>query len=869
MSLVYRSIIRYRLFILIILFTLNSSITNSQIKVFERPATNSQKNTGLFFESETRKIIDLNGNWQVSFNEGLNFSKFLIPMVYDFEGNVIFKRNFDISEEVISAYSFIFVAEGIEYESEVKINNNFISNHAGGSTPVIIPLTDGILSTGNEISINVSNKLDYKNTIPLSDQINYSRVYGGINKDIYIIAVPKLFVLKNTVRYTVDNLLTVKLKNLIDIKSSNLFKYIDTSKSKDFLVYTKVLKKSDTSVSVSSEKISFKIGDNNSIKLSNEISVPNPVIWTPETPELYIIRTIISGPDGDVIDELNSETGFTNLSIKNNQIFQSGKQFRLNGINYYEDQPKFASALDYSLTENDLKNIKTLGFNAVRVPGKSAHPYIVNLCNRLGLYLLQEIAFNELSDHYLEKEKYIRLNLNLLAEVLERDNNAPCIFAIGIGNDFDVSKNSSLDYVRSAGALIDSAGSRFKFYTTRIFTEDICSEEVDFTGINFYENNIESIKNSVNGAFEKTGSTAGRKNPNIFVSGFGLNIQNNNSKGFSDIQSQEAQMKFISEGHSRFSQSMFGSFISSYADWNSSNPLNFPLDSNVYLKTNGIYTFNREQKRSADFIKRIMYKEDLPRIQEGNSVKEFPYIFIFTGLIIIVIFVYFINRDKKFRSSVIRCLYKPTYFYTLVKDQMIITTGYNLLLSLSISIGIALFFSSLIYFYRDNNSFDMILAKIFTNDTTKISVSGIINNKLYLFSLITFINILLTFFTAVFLYIISFYTKGKSYFKNIYTVCVWSTLPMILFLFFGTVFYKLAESNPAFISFGIWTFMILYFLYLNRIFLGAKSLFDIRTGKVYLYGFIIIFVIFAIIYSYFLFFTGAIETIDLVLVLTN
>ncbi|MCY7362409.1 MAG: hypothetical protein LH629_10155, partial [Ignavibacteria bacterium] len=179
-------------------------------------------------------------------------------------------------------------------------------------------------------------------------------------------------------------------------------------------------------------------------------------------------------------------------------------------------------------------------------------------------------------------------------------------------------------------------------------------------------------------------------------------------------------------------------------------------------------------------------------------------------------------------------------------------------------IGIALYFSSLFYFYRDNNSFDMILAKIFTNDATKISVSEIINNKVYLLFLLTVLNILLTFLTAVFLFIISFYTKGKSYFKNIYTVCVWSTLPMIFFLFLGTVFYKLADSNPAYISFSMWAFVILYFLYLNRILIGAKSLFDIRTGKVYLYGFIIIFVIFALIYSYFLFFTGATETINLI-----
>jgi hypothetical protein len=158
----------------------------------------------------------------------------------------------------------------------------------------------------------------------------------------------------------------------------------------------------------------------------------------------------------------------------------------------------------------------------------------------------------------------------------------------------------------------------------------------------------------------------------------------------------------------------------------------------------------------------------------------------------------------------------------------------------------------------------MILAKIFTGDSSKIFFSELVNNKFYLIAFLTALNLLLTFLTAFFLYFISFYTKGKSFFKVIYTICVWSTLPMLVFLFIGTILYKLTETNPSVIKISIWIFLVLYILYLNRIILGTKSLFDIRTGKVYLYGIIIIFFIFALIYSYFLFFTGAIETINLV-----
>lgn len=859
----------FRILLPIILFTLFPAHLYPQIKVFERPGNIEKKDIGLYTESSTRKKIDLNGQWEISFNEGRSYEKFNIPAAYDFSGTALLRKKFTISEDDLNQFSFMLVAEGIEYESEIKINNNFVSNHTGGFTPIIASLPDDIITINNEISVKANSELNYKNTIPLSDQINYSKIYGGITKDIYLIAVPKLFVLSNKINYVIDNILNVKLTNRIEIKSSNLFRNIDTSRSKDFFVQTTATRKSNGEEAASSEKIQFSIGDNNTIKSTNEFSINNPILWTPETPEIYFVRTVITNGVNDILDEYIVETGFTNLSKKNNLVFISGKELKLNGINYYEDLPKYATVLDYAEVEKDLSNIKTLGFNSIRVPGRCAHPYIVNLCNRLGLFLLQEIPVNEIADNYLEDEKYMRLSLNYLADIIDRDRNSPCIFAWGIGNDFDVSKNSSLEYVRSAAALIDSLNKRFKYYTSRAYNSDICSEEVDFVGINFYEDNYEQIKSTVSEITNNSKPKTNRKNNNLFVSYYGLNIENGNSNGFSDLVSQEAQMKFISECYGRISQSVFGNFISSYADWNAENPLNYPLDKNLYLKTNGLYTFNREQKRSTDYVKRILNNEDLPRIQEGNNTSEIPYVFIILGIIIIVFLFYLINRDKKFRSGLLRCLYKPTYFYALLKDQMIISTAYNLFLAFAISIGLALFFSSILYFYRGNDSFDMILAKIFTNDSSKIFFSEICNNKFYLIAALTSINLILTFLTALFLYFISFYTKGKSFFKNIYTVCVWSSLPMLIFLFIGTIIYKLAENNPSYIKLSLWLFLILYVLYLNRLIVGAKSLFDIRTGKIYLYGISVILIIFGAIYLYTYFFTGITETIKLVANLTN
>jgi len=370
-----------KIILLLFLILLNSAYISAQIKVFERPSETNLSDIGLFFESETRLKISLNGQWEASFNEGKSYQTFTVPLAYDFSGISVFKKSFTIDSELLANKSFILVAEGINYESEIKINNNFVSSHTGGCTPVIVPLSDGIVSSQNEIVININSELNFRNTNPLSDQINYSKVYGGINKDIYLIAVPKVFVFSNFINYKIDNLLSLKLTNQIEIKSTFINKLKDSLPNNDFFIRSSLTRKSTGDVFSESDLVPFEMSDNNTVKTESYISVSNPILWSPETPELYILRIIITDKSGNVIDESYSETGFNDISKSGNQIFQSGRQIALNGINYYEDMPGFASALRYEEVEKDLMNIKALGFNAVRVPGRSAHPYIVNVCN--------------------------------------------------------------------------------------------------------------------------------------------------------------------------------------------------------------------------------------------------------------------------------------------------------------------------------------------------------------------------------------------------------------------------------------------------------------------------------------------------------
>jgi beta-galactosidase/beta-glucuronidase len=75
--------------------------------------------------------------------------------------------------------------------------------------------------------------------------------------------------------------------------------------------------------------------------------------------------------------------------IKQNVLILNGSEIKLNGINYIEEFPGSGISGSYNEVEYDVKNLKDLGCNVIKVYGRAASPYLVNLCNRYGLFGLR------------------------------------------------------------------------------------------------------------------------------------------------------------------------------------------------------------------------------------------------------------------------------------------------------------------------------------------------------------------------------------------------------------------------------------------------------------------------------------------------
>ena len=107
-----------------------------------------------------------------------------------------FRRSFTLNEELLKEYAFKFVALGINYDCEIYINEVFVGKHVGGYTSFEFEIPDDALQIGQEntIKVVVSDRLNARNTLPLWKQIWGWKNYGGILRDVYLLATPKLWI---------------------------------------------------------------------------------------------------------------------------------------------------------------------------------------------------------------------------------------------------------------------------------------------------------------------------------------------------------------------------------------------------------------------------------------------------------------------------------------------------------------------------------------------------------------------------------------------------------------------------------------------------------------------------------------------------
>ena len=173
------------------------------------------------------------------------------------------------------------------------------------------------------------------------------------------------------------------------------------------------------------------------------LTLPNPKLWSPEQPALYTVKTVLR-KNGVVCDAYYSTFGVRTIQFTaNNGFLLNGKRVQLNGVNLHHDLGALGAAFNTRAMERQLEIMQRMGCNAIRTSHNVPAPELLDLCDRMGL-----LVINELFDKYDAKADVLpNTDFNAFAErqtrnFVERDRNHPCIFLWSAGNEIgDVQGN--------------------------------------------------------------------------------------------------------------------------------------------------------------------------------------------------------------------------------------------------------------------------------------------------------------------------------------------------------------------------------------------------------------------------------------------
>ncbi|WP_168118930.1 glycoside hydrolase family 2 TIM barrel-domain containing protein [Paenibacillus sp. HB172176] len=168
-----------------------------------------------------------------------------------------------------------------------------------------------------------------------------------------------------------------------------------------------------------------------------QYDVPEPAKWDSEHPNLYTLAAGLT-VDGILVEEVELKLGFRQIECRGNEVFINGQLLKLRGINRHDIHPISGRALTHEQWEEDVRLFKEANINFIRTSHYPPSPVFLDLCDRYGIYVEDEIAVSFLGYgtwHTENDPAYTSRYMDQFAELIERDRSRPSVIIWSLANE--------------------------------------------------------------------------------------------------------------------------------------------------------------------------------------------------------------------------------------------------------------------------------------------------------------------------------------------------------------------------------------------------------------------------------------------------
>ncbi|MFX0038480.1 MAG: glycoside hydrolase family 2 protein [Promethearchaeota archaeon] len=388
----------------------------------------------------------------------------LLERFESFEGIFWHFYEFDLFSPInISDFDHFLRFKGCNYNTKVWLNGIFIGEHNGGFTPFYLELDNLIKQNKNIIVVRTDN-------IRRNDQIPSISFdwfnWGGIYRDVDILILNKNRIEELSIKTYVYSM----EKSKIDIsykKIGNIsirWEILD-SKNKNIILQGNILQ--------SNNENSF------------EVIFNNPRLWSPEDPYLYYLKIYNNNPKAS--KEILYETyfGIRQIEINATYIYLNRKRIFLKGVSLHEEYMPYGRTIPYEKRKEDVENIKSIGFNAIRTAHYSHDEDLINIADKVGILILEEIpVYQHCNFKSIQTYKTAE---NMLKELINRDINHPSVIWWSVGNEVPLHQRSCAKFIKKLMNFArEMDNTRIVTCVSRKLIPDLTRKYVDIATINTY-----------------------------------------------------------------------------------------------------------------------------------------------------------------------------------------------------------------------------------------------------------------------------------------------------------------------------------------------------------------------------------------------
>ncbi|WP_075602292.1 glycoside hydrolase family 2 [Saccharicrinis aurantiacus] len=376
-------------------------------------------NDGWYFNiasSDNSKIVSLPHHY--------NSDAYITSNYY--RGDATYQKRFFVKKQNQELDNFLYF-EGVNSRADIYVNDKKAYTHKGGYTGFYLDITE-LVKYGEHNTIKVIANNTNVDIPPLSGDFT---IFGGIYRPVW-------FITKNKIQFRISDygnngvLISQKVNSenkiyaSVDVSINN-----NTSKKTKVSINYYLYPPQGSQVYIHTIKKNIPSGES---KIKYDLpSIKDVQLWSPSHPNLYQLEVVIKNSKGETLDRVSNNIGWRTISLdKNNALILNGKPIKLMGASRHQDRAGFGIALSDQQHIDDIKLMKELGCNFIRLAHYPQSKAVLDACDELGLLVWEEIPVVDLINNNSEFKANAKQALH---EMIFQHYNHPSIIMWGYMNE--------------------------------------------------------------------------------------------------------------------------------------------------------------------------------------------------------------------------------------------------------------------------------------------------------------------------------------------------------------------------------------------------------------------------------------------------